>query len=91
MAIVAGVTASPVDRVNVGVFVAPPVPNVLATLLDHVEDPPPDPEPELGEDSVRDTWCDAVSSVMAAGFHEALGVQPAACWYQNRTREMIDA
>lgn len=81
MAILAGATASPVDCVNVGVLNAPPVLNVLAAGLDHMEDPPPDPEPELGEDPVRDTRCDAVSSVMAAGLHEALCMQRAACWY----------
>jgi hypothetical protein len=95
MAIFAGATASPVDCVNGGVPFVLPVLNVLAAVLDHVEGPPPEPEPEpepeQGEDPAGDTWCDAVSSVMAAGLHEALCVQPAACWYQVRTREMIDA
>ena len=71
----------------------PPALNVLAAVLDHVDGPAPDPEPELGEDPVRDIWCDAgaLSNHMSAGLHEALCVQPAACWYQIRTWEMIEA
>ena len=76
MAIFAGVTASLVDWVNAGVLVVQPV---LAAVLDHVEDPPSDPGPEVGEDPVRDTRCDVVSKVVAVEPHKALCVWPAAC------------
>jgi len=58
---------------NTGELFAPSAPNVLAAVLDHVEDPAPDAEPELGDDPVvKETGCDAVSMVMAVELHAAL-------------------
>ncbi len=97
MAILDGATASPVDCVDGGVAFVLPELNMLAVVLDHVLDlgaePEPEPDTEWGEDPAGDgdTWCDSVSSAMAVVLHEALCVQPAACWYQAKTREMIDA
>ena len=91
MIIFAGATVSPVDCANVSVHVEPPVPNILVNAVDHVEDPPPDSGPVLGEDSARKTWSDNVSNAIGSGFHEPLRVQPAAYWYQAGSREKIDA
>ena len=76
MAIFAGETASSVDFV---LFALLSILNVLAAVVvDHME--------KSFEE--EDTWFDAVSIVMAAGL---LCVQAAACWYQIKIRDIMDA
>ncbi|MCJ1381690.1 hypothetical protein MMC17_004801 [Xylographa soralifera] len=72
MAIFASTTAGPVICLNGSAHLTPSVLKVIAAVLDHMQDLPVNPKPELVENPVRDTYSDAVSSFLTGRPYEVL-------------------